>query len=131
MKRGLKDGMGSEDIKVATFHIDGQITGVDKWKIFTAPYSCWIERVILTVGARAATPTTNYFDVQVNNKTAANELISADLSLTTLAADTATDLGVDQNQAIAKNAVLEFELTAEAATATLDDILVSVEYKPF
>jgi len=119
----------NKPVQVAQIHHDAQITGVDKFKLFVAPKDLTVLEIGIVAGAYAGTPASNHFDVNINNVTTSKTLISSDKSLETATANEWFDLGVDQNLEMSEDDVLEFEITAETGTATIDDLLIVVKYR--
>lgn len=109
----------------------GSVSATDEWFTFVVPANCTIVAAKFVTETAIATDGTNFWQFQIRNLTAAVNLAATAKSTATTAitADTQYDLGLDQNLTPSANAVLELQVTKNAAATTMVACALFLQYK--
>lgn len=124
-----------EVLRASAWALPGTINATSDHTVFTAPVAGTVTRVDVISTTGIATSDVNYWNVNVANTTAANELLAADK--TTMAtggaavtANVAWSMTPDQNATIAAGDVIQVQLVKTLAADDWTTTTVIVHFRP-
>ena len=131
-----RNRFSSQSDSIGQVYISGWGTGGANYNCFAAPTQCVIDEVnIISDASSTAQISATHYNLQVNNVTQSEDLLSSASSLVgaDITANTVKTITPDQNSLIAEDDVLQLQVTATGTgnvTMATAGIVVAVRYRP-